>query len=147
MPDSPLPYPIRDDGDAFVVAQTRRMAGAHGDGDTVATERIRRHLVAEASTDPADEELFDQVTRASLLFKEYVEATGAGERDRVADLAAQLTAFPDEVVTTVRMGALFQVARQRGWLPAAQYDQLSAYVAVLGGEAAGVFAMVKRSAA
>lgn len=58
----------------FEVTQARRMSAAHDAADPLEVERVRRHLVAEGSTDATEAAHIDAVSRASLLAKDMIEA-------------------------------------------------------------------------
>jgi hypothetical protein len=127
MTDEKLPLP-----DRFEVTQGR-MSAAHTAADTVEVERIRRHLVAEGSTDATEATHLDAVSHASLLAKKMIEAQRLGDDARAGALRRRVAAeFPPGVVSTVLGAMLFTAGREQGWLHKDAHDQLTAFTAGVG---------------
>ena len=140
MTYTPPPLP-----EAFEVTQGLRMAEAHEVGDLHEVERIRRHLVAEGSTDAIDAAQLDDFTQAMVLVMQMVDAGAAGDKARADELGREVTTrFGEDVVDTVIKGMLFSAGREQGWLPEAKYDDLVAFTRDSGPEITSIVRQIRR---
>ncbi|TGN72288.1 hypothetical protein E5083_30365 [Streptomyces bauhiniae] len=134
--------------DIFETRQATALRDALVAGDLEQAKKIEDHLLAEAATSPEDRELLADQLRASMLFRAYVDASGAGDTAMAALLQNLLTSLcsPRTVQTTVMSGLLY-AGVQQGALPAADHDRLSEWMsgADVGEEMRARLASIKRT--
>ncbi|MFD3889977.1 hypothetical protein [Streptomyces microflavus] len=118
-------------------------------GDLEQAKKIEDHLLAEGATSPADREVLADQLRATMLFRAYVDASGAGDEATALLFQGLLeTMCSPETVQATLMGALLHSGVQQGSLPADAHDRLTAWMkgADVGEEMKARLASVRRSA-
>jgi hypothetical protein len=128
-----------------------RQAGAMGDairaGDDERAERLRRHLVAEASHDSDDARDLDQYTALAGGFARMMAARGRGD-DGAADRIGRELAecFPREAIQHMLAMQLLAAGARDGSMQAEHYDTLVELLADAGlsGYAAEALAGIER---
>ncbi len=134
--------------DIFETRQAAALRDALVAGDLERAKKIEDHLLAEAATSPEDRELLADQLRASLIFRAYVDASGAGDTAMAALLQGLLTTLcsPKTVQRTMMSGLLY-AGVQQGALPAADHDRLSEWMsgADVGEEMRARLASIKRA--
>ncbi|MEU6618978.1 hypothetical protein ABZ933_35160 [Streptomyces parvus] len=134
--------------DTFETQQATALRDALVAGDLEQAKKIEDHLLAEAATSPEDRELLADQLRASMLFRAYVDASGADDTAMATLLQKLLTTLcsPKTVQTTVMSGLLY-AGVQQGALPAADHDRLSEWMssADVGEEMRAHLANIKRT--
>lgn len=133
--------------DIFETRQVTALRDALVAGDLEQAKKIEDHLLAEAATSPEDRELLADQLRASMLFRAYVDASGAGDTAMASLLQELLTTLcsPKTVQRTVMSGLLY-AGLQQGTLPAADHDRLTEWMnsADVGKEMRARLASIRR---
>nr|WP_233109098.1 hypothetical protein [Streptomyces sp. 14R-10] len=115
--------------DNFESRQVKAFRDALMAGDLEQAKKIEDHLLAEAATSPADREVLADQLRASMLFRAYVDASGAGDEATALVIQGLLTTMcsPETVQATLMSGLLYS-GLQQGSLPAEGHDRLTAWM-------------------
>jgi hypothetical protein len=119
--------------DIYETRQAAAMGDAIRAGDTDRAERLRRHLVAEASHDPDDAAGLDEYTALVTAFTSMVAARSRGdhaEADRIARETADR--YPRDAIRHMIAMQLLAAGARDGSMPARQYDELRQLLAELG---------------
>ncbi|MEU9480762.1 hypothetical protein [Streptomyces sp. NPDC048191] len=115
--------------DIFETRQVKAFRDALLAGDLEQAKKIEDHLLAEAAADPEDREVLADQLRASMLFRAYVDASGAGDEAMAQVFQGLLTTMcsPDTVQATVMSGLLY-AGLEQGSLPAKDHDRLAEWM-------------------
>lgn len=115
--------------DIFETRQVKAFRDALMAGDLEQAKKIEDHLLAEAATSPEDREVLADQLRASMLFRAYVDASGAGDEATARVFQGLLTTMcsPETVQRTLMSGLLY-AGLQQGALPAKDHDRLSEWM-------------------
>lgn len=134
--------------DIFETRQVKAFRDALMAGDLDRAKKIEDHLLAEAATSPEDREVLADQLRASMLFRAYVDASGAGDQATALVFQELLTTMcsPETVRATLMSGLLYS-GLQQGSLPAEDHDRLAAWMkeADVGEEMKARLASITRS--
>lgn len=109
--------------------QARLLRDLLSEGRHAEAEKVRRHLVSEASTDPEEAAQFERTTMLSSILAEAMRASGEGNQKSHDALMAFLTSVASRTEIEMLVAALFlQIGQHQGWLAEDQYDLVSRHL-------------------